>query len=397
MMHLKREVKLAITAIAAVIILIWGINFLKAKALFDRNNVFYGVYERVDGLKVSSSVIYRGYNVGQVSSIRFVGERFDKVLVQFSVGKQLEIPANTVAAIQSADLMGSKAINLMPGDDLNYAQSGDTLRTQLERGIMQQLNEQIAPLKKKAEDIMVSLDTVLVSLQEIFDDNEKGNIKSSLKSIGRTLNNVEHASGNLDFLLTNESPRISDILANVNSITENLKRNNSKISGSLENVSAISDSLRAANLSGTLRRLNHILLQADSIAVKVNRGKGTIGGMVNDADLYYNLEEVSDNLNKLLVEFRANPKKFVNLSVFDFTSNKQNEDSYGIVISDSEKPLHLNSDLYLKYPDLKEVRREGRFLYLINTYKKLKQAEKDLMNVNKSFEKAYIVKISQNQ
>ena len=76
-MKVKREVKLALTAIAAVVILIWGINFLKAKALFDRNNVFYGIYDRVDGLKVSSSVIYRGYSVGQVSAIQFTGERYD--------------------------------------------------------------------------------------------------------------------------------------------------------------------------------------------------------------------------------------------------------------------------------------------------------------------------------
>ncbi len=86
-MKIKREIKLAVTAIAAIVILIWGINFLKARALFDRNNVFYGVYEQVDGLKVSSSVVYRGYHVGQVNDIRFVGSRFEYVLVQFSIKK----------------------------------------------------------------------------------------------------------------------------------------------------------------------------------------------------------------------------------------------------------------------------------------------------------------------
>ena len=78
-MKIKREVKLAVTAIGAIVILIWGINFLKARALFDRNNVFYGVYDQVDGLKVSSSVVYRGYHVGQVNDIRFVGPRYEHV------------------------------------------------------------------------------------------------------------------------------------------------------------------------------------------------------------------------------------------------------------------------------------------------------------------------------
>lgn len=395
-MYIKREVKLAVTAIAAVIILIWGINFLKARALFDRNNVFYGVYDRVDGLKVSSSVIYRGYGVGQVNSIRFVGERFDKVLVQFSVKKELEIAANSVAAIQSSDLMGSKSINLIPGDAIAYAQDGDTLKSQLELGLMEQLNEQLEPLKKRAESIMVSLDTVLVSIQEVFTEEGNGNIKNSLQSVGRTLNNVEQASASLNTLLAKESGRISDILKNVNSITVNLESSNSKISRSLDNVAAISDSLRAVNLNNTIRRLNNILLQVDSVIVKVNHGKGTLGGMVNDDELYYNLTTVSDNLNTLLVEFRANPKKFVNLSVFDFTSNKTSQDNYGIVIAESETQLPLHSELYTKYPDLKQIRRDGRFLYLLQTFKTLKQAEKALVSVNKSFNKAYIVKIPQN-
>ncbi len=396
MIYIRREVKLAITAIAALIILIWGINFLKARALFDKNNVFYGVYDRIDGLKVSSSVIYRGYSVGQVNSVSFTGERFDKVLVQFTVGKKLKIPSNSIAAIQSADLMGSKAINLVPGDAMTYAQSGDTLRTQLELGIMEQLNEHLEPLKKKAENIMVSLDTVLLALQEIFSENAKGNIRGSLKSVSRTLEHVEKASGALHKMLSEESGRVSDILENINSITENLEGSNTEITRSLSNITTISDSLKAINLNNSIRYLNGVLIQVDSIVRKINRGKGSLGGMVNDAELYYNLTAVSDNLDKLLTEFRQNPKRFVNLSIFDFGAKKiLPEDSYGISIAETERPLPLNSDLYLKYPDLKEMRKNGKFFYLLHTYKNLKQAQKELDQVNKTFKGAFIVKINQ--
>jgi len=381
-MKVKREVKLALTAIVAVVILIWGINFLKAKALFDRNNVFYGIYDRVDGLKVSSSVIYRGYSVGQVSAIQFTGERYDKVLVQFTVGKKLQISSNTIAAIRSADLMGSKAINLIPGDATTYAQSGDTLRTELELGIMEQLNKQLEPLKKKAETVMVSLDTVLMALQEIFSEDANGNIRGSLKSVSRTLDNVEHASGTLNDLLANESSRISKILENINSITGNLENSNANITRSLDNITGISDSLKAVNLANTVRYLNSVLAQTDSIVMKINRGKGTLGGVVNDRDLYYNLTAVSENLNRLLVEFR-----------FDFSSGKSTQDTYGIVIAESEEPLALDSELYRKYPDLREMRKNGKYLYLIQTYKNLKQAEKDLKDVNKIFKQSFIVKI----
>ncbi len=392
-LQIKREVKLALTAIVAIIILIWGINFLKARALFDRNNVFYGVYDRVDGLKVSSSVIYRGYSVGQVSAIQFAGDRYDKVLVQFTVGKDLQIAANTIAAIQSADLMGSKAINLIPGDASEYAHSGDTLQTELELGLMEQLNKQLAPLKKKAEGVLVSLDTVLVALQNMFGNDANGNLQGSLRSVSRTLDNVEEASSTLNELLKNESSRISNILENINSITANLEDSNTDISRSLDNISTISDSLKAVNLAHTVRSLNGLLARADSLVMKINDGKGTLGGMVNDRDLYYNLTAVSENLNKLLVEFRQNPKRFVSLSLVDFSSGKTDMNAYGIVIAESDVALPLNAELYLKYPNLEEIRKNGKYLYLIGTYKSLKQAERNLGNVQKSFEKSYIVKI----
>lgn len=393
-MKIKREVKLAVTAIGAIVILIWGINFLKARALFDRNSVFYGVYEQVDGLKVSSSVIYRGYHVGQVNSIRFVGKRFDHLLVQFSVGKDLEIPANSVAVIQNTDLMGSKSINILPGDSERYAQSGDTLITKVELGLMEQVNREILPLKNKANNILSSLDTVLTVIQEIFNENTKGNIKGSLQSIHRTLRNVENASGSLDGLITGQSDRISNILANINSIADNLQRNNENISRTLDNMAGLSDTLKTAELGQILRRLDHILIQIDSVTTKVNRGKGTVGEAINNDDLYYNLVSVTESLNKLLVEFRANPKKFVNLSVFDFGgSGKTKTNPYGIAILTLDKPLSPDAPLWLKHPGMTEIRKNGQILYILNTYRNLKQAEKDLLNVKKSYKDAYIVKI----
>lgn len=376
MKHIRREVKLAITAVAAVIILIWGINFLKARALFDKNQVFYGIYDKVDGLKVSSSVVYRGYGVGQVNDIRFVGAHYDKVLVEFSVGKNLQIPSNTIASIQSADLMGGKAIQLLPGDSDVYAKSGDTLRSELSVGLL----EQLEPLKEKTGRVMTSLDTVLFSLSELFDENNDGNIRSSLKSVGRTLVYVEQASETLNVLLNKESARISDILSDIHKVTGN--------------VESISDSLKAVQPANLLLRLHDVLMQTDSIVAKVNRGAGTLGSVVNNNELYDNLSLVSENLNRLLVEFRQNPKRFVNFSVFDFGGNKkQEENEYGIVVAESVTSLPLNAGLYVEYPDLKEIRKNGAYLYIVYSNANLKQVRKELEEVKKVFGEAYIVKL----
>ena len=392
-MKIRREAKLALTALAAVFILIWGINFLKGSSLFESKSTFYGVYDSVEGLKVSSGVIYRGYQVGQVISIQFTGERFDRVLVKFSVDKGLELPSNTLAMIQSADLMGSKVVALVPGDSHVFAVSGDTLRSQVERGLMGQVSQQMLPLKQKAERLLGSLDSVLLIVQGLFNEETKKNLSNSFGSIDRTLRNLEGASGNLDTLIQGESARISSILQDVNSITGNLRNNNEEISNILGNVSAISDSLRQASLHQTLMSLDYILATTDSIMNKINRGEGTIGALLNDNDLYYNLNQVSENLNRLLVEFRYNPKRFINLSLIDFSSGKNALEEYGVVIFESLERLDINSELYMQNPGLKEIKYKDKYLYIIDSYKKLKPAQRKLDDVIKRYNDAYIVKI----
>ncbi|MBS7198383.1 MAG: MCE family protein [Bacteroidales bacterium] len=392
-MKIRREAKLALTALAAVFILIWGINFLKGSSLFESKSTFYGVYDSVEGLKVSSGVIYRGYQVGQVISIQFTGERFDRVLVKFSVDKGLELPSNTLAMIQSADLMGSKVVALVPGDSHVTAVSGDTLRSQVERGLMEQVSQQMLPLKQKAERLLGSLDSVMLIVQGLFNEETKKNLSNSFGSIDRTLRNLEGASGNLDTLIQGESARISSILQDVNSITGNLRNNNEEISTILGNVSAISDSLRQASLHQTLMSLDYILATTDSIMNKINRGEGTIGALLNDNDLYYNLNQVSENLNRLLVEFRYNPKRFINLSLIDFSSGKNALEEYGVVIFESSERLDINSELYVQNSGLKEIKYKDKYLYIIDSYKKLKPAQRKLDDVIKRYNDAYIVKI----
>ena len=392
-MKIRREAKLALTALAAVFILIWGINFLKGSSLFESKSTFYGVYDSVEGLKVSSGVIYRGYQVGQVISIQFTGERFDRVLVKFSVDKGLELPSNTLAMIQSADLMGSKVVALVPGDSHVTAVSGDTLRSQVERGLMEQVSQQMLPLKQKAERLLGSLDSVMLIVQGLFNEETKKNLSNSFGSIDRTLRNLEGASGNLDTLIQGESARISSILQDVNSITGNLRNNNEEISTILGNVSAISDSLRQASLHQTLMSLDYILATTDSIMNKINRGEGTIGALLNDNDLYYNLNQVSENLNRLLVEFRYNPKRFINLSLIDFSSGKNALEEYGVVIFESSERLDVNSELYVQNHGLTEIKYKDKYLYIIDSYKKLKPAQRKLDDVIKRYNDAYIVKI----
>ena len=392
-MKIKREAKLAIAAIAAVCILIWGINFLKGTSLFDSKTTYYGIYDKVDGLKVSSGVMYRGYQVGQVSKIVFVGDRLEKVLVEFFLKEDLALPKDSKALIQSADLMGSKVINLLSGSSNEPLQDGDTLTAEVERGMMEAVGEQIVPFKRKAERLLVSLDSVLVIMQEVLDMEARENLKGSIRNLNQTLSNLEGASDNLNKMLDGETGQVGRVLAHVEGIAGNLERNNENVSNILGNVSALSDSLRQADLKGLVGQAEQVAAQVDSLLMKINKGEGTVGAFVKDSDLYYNLSEASENLNRFLVEFRHNPKKFIQLSLVDFSSNKSDVGEYAVVIRETTERLAANDSLYRKHSGLCEIRYRDKYLYVVGTYKKLKQAQKKLAEVADEYENAYIVRV----
>lgn len=392
-MRLTREAKLGLTAIIAIIIFVWGLNFLKARSLFNKNLTFYGVYSQVDGLKISSSVLYRGYTVGQVRSINFVGKHYEQVLVEFSVTNEIQIPNNTIAAITSVDLMGSKAIDLIPGNSIIYAKDDDTLTTRVDLGIMQQVNEQIAPLKLKAENILSSLDTILTSIQGILDGKVDGEHKGGIGSVNRTLDNIEQLTHNLNILVADETKNIATIIENINSVTTNLKDNNTHITQTLSNVAEISDSLKAANMKATLQRVNHILASIDTMTMRLNNGEGTMGKILNKEELYYDLTAISENLNKILIDLQNNPKKYISFSVFSKTPKEY--DTYNVVIFSSIAPLSRDSELYYQNVNLKEIRLNGEYIYIDGSYKRLNQAQKQLQKLKTKFPKAYIVKLSE--
>lgn len=384
---------MAIAAIAAVCILIWGINFLKGVSLFDSKTTYYGIYDKVDGLKVSSGVMYRGYQVGQVSKIVFVGERLEKVLVEFFLKEDLSLPKDTKALIQSADLMGSKVINLLPGNSARPLQDGDTLVAEVEQGMMEAVGAQIAPFKDKTERLLISLDSVLVIMQEVLDMEARENLRGSIRSLNHTLSNLEGASGSLNEMLDGETGQVGRVLAHVDGIAANLEKNNENISNILDNVSSLSDSLRQANLKGLLGQAERVAAGVDSVLMKINRGKGTMGAFVNDNNLYYNLSEASENLNRFLVEFRHNPKKFIQLSLIDFSAHKGEVGEYAVVIKETTTRLAANDSLYQKHPGLCEMRYKDKYLYVVDIYKKLKSAQKKLAEIGGEYVNAYIVRV----
>jgi phospholipid/cholesterol/gamma-HCH transport system substrate-binding protein len=304
-MKLNKEIKLGIVAILIISLFIWGFNFLKGKNILSGNSSYYAVYNDIGGLEEASAVSISGFKIGTVETIKLLDPLKGKLLVKFSVDKDIKLPKNSKAIIHPATLIAGKAIKLELSDLDEYYSNGDTVIGVLEVDLITSLSNELMPLKDKIENLVQSMDSVLA----IFDDQRRDNLKSSL-------DNIHNITEDFNDLVTEEKQKLTNILSNVESISSNLKNNNEQITNILENFSSISDSLEKADIKTTITNANNTLAEFSAISAKINNGEGTIGMLINNDSLYNNLNNLSADLDSLVIDMNENPKRYVHFSLF---------------------------------------------------------------------------------
>jgi phospholipid/cholesterol/gamma-HCH transport system substrate-binding protein len=314
-MALKKEVKVGAIVLAGIIVLYFGINFLKGKDFFSSEKRVYALYNRVEGLAPSNIVQVNGLKAGFVRDIQLLPDHSGRILVTMRVQNAMKIPRNSIAQIYSTDLLGTKGIRLLFGNSTEDLENGDTLKSDIQMSISEEVSAQVAPIKMKAENLLSSLDSVAIILRDVFNEQTKANLKSSFSSISSSLHSLENITSNLDTMMRRESGKIKSIIDNIESITSNLKNNSQHISSAIENIANISDTLRKANLTATLENTRKTLEQTSKIFEKVNTGKGSLGMLINDDSLYVNLSAAARNLDVLIKDLKANPKRYVHFSL----------------------------------------------------------------------------------
>ena len=302
--------------IAAIVIFVWGFNFLKSTDLFKKETIYYASYDKVNGLIKANPVVINGLRVGQVKDVYFNPDLSGNIIVSIMLSTDFPIPKNTIARIFSSDLMGSKAVELILGDSEDILQEGDTLPTSVEAGLMAEVNAQVQPIKMKAEDLMASIDTLVTAFQSIFNKSARENLAESFLNIEKTLANLQNATSNIDTLVVQESSRISAILINLDSLTTTFKENRGNITAIIENFEMISDSLAKSEIPGTFAKLNKSLDNIQTILNKVNNGEGSLGMLMNNDSLYLELNRSATALDSFLVDIKKNPKRYVRFSLF---------------------------------------------------------------------------------
>ena len=306
-MTLTNETKIGALATVSIALLILGFNFLKGKNLFEREKDIYAVFPKVDGLSNSDAVRINGYQVGKVNTIKETDQELTGVVVGIQITKNIRIPNDSYAVI-SANPLGSTVINIIKGKSTNYISEGDTLRTVAAAGLLDDLKSSLSPTMDKVNGTLASLD----SLVEITGSTMDASTRASLQ---QTIKNLQASTAALNAMLAAQSS-LNKTLANVQSITSNLKNDKDTINRMLANAEKFTSNLASMDMNGTMDRLQKTADQLNSTLAKINSGEGSLGQLMNDKKLYNHLTASANSLNILLQDFRMHPKRYVNISVF---------------------------------------------------------------------------------
>ncbi len=338
---MSREIKIGFFFLVVFSAAIWGFVYLKGKNLLSKSYTYKTYYDDVSQLTKSSPILINGFKVGSIYNISLAPEDPKKILVEFEVEKDYGIPKDAVALLISNGPVAGKAINIRfdkrcSGD--NCARSGDVLQGKT-LGLIQSMVG-VDEVKQYTSAISEDLKSVIES---IGSENGKGALNNSIRELEKTLTNLTSLSKNANELIMRSSNGIRQSLQNMNTITDNIAANNQKITSILQNFEYISSQLKDANightitaststieeskqvissLKNTVKNLNKSLEGLDVVLSKVNSGNGTLAKLINENELYDNLESTSRHLALLLQDLRLNPSRYVKVSVFGKKNNK---------------------------------------------------------------------------
>ena len=292
---MTKEIRIAIVAILGIVILYFGMNFLKGKSFFSNQHAYYIKFRNVSGLAESNPIYANGYRVGTVKSITYDYKGNNGVIVSFDVDNHLRIPKGSSASIES-DLMGNVKMNLLlSGNPLEYIEPGDTIVGELNAGLM----GKVSALVPTIEQMLPKLDSILTSVNTLVADPA---IAQSLHNIRTTTDNLSESTQKLNTLMAKLDKSVPGMV--------------DKANGVLDNTTRLTANLAAVDSQKTMDEVNQTLANVKAVTEKINGKNGTLGLLMNDDRLYYGLTTTINHADSLLNNIREHPKRYVHFSLF---------------------------------------------------------------------------------
>lgn len=304
----SKQVLIGLFTVAVLAGAYFGLNFLKSKKVFSDDNILYAVFPQADGLEVSSPVLIKGFKIGTVDKVSF-DIKTSQVYVRLTVDGQYDLPATSEAQITSTSILGGKVIEVKLGKESSrFLQSGDTIRTVFAPSITESLGEEYGKLKTTATEIVDKLNSALDGINRVLSEK-------NTEELSATLANLRSISQNVDKVMDAESANLTRIIDNLAVLSASLKNMTPQIERGVGNLAVLSDTLRVqaplliTSAVGSIYNLNMIL-------AKINNSQGSAGKLINETELYDNLNATIESLRLLMDDLKANPKKYINVTVF---------------------------------------------------------------------------------
>ena len=295
MKYFTKEVKIALVAVAGIIILFFGMQFLKGLTIFSTDDSYYARFNDVSGLSASSPVYANGYRVGVVQRIEYDYSRPDNIVAVIGLDNQLSLPKGTRAEI-SSDLLGNVKLELIFGPNpIDLMAKGDTIEGGTASGLMGRAAQMIPQI----EVMLPKLDSILASLNALMQDPA---IKNSLHNVDDITANLSTTSKELNALSAQLNHQMPSMLVKTNGI--------------LTNVEGATQKLNDIDLVATMQKVDRAMANVEQTTAKLNSNEGTLGLLMRDPELYNNMNATMQSADSLLMDMKQHPKRYVHFSVF---------------------------------------------------------------------------------
>ena len=294
-MKFTKEIRIALVAIVGILVMYFGINFLKGINLFSTNNAYYMTFDDIQGLGASTPIYADGYKVGTVDKVDYDYSGNGPIKVTADINKDLRIPAGSMAEIEK-DIMGNLQVNLLLANNpRERIEPGSVIPGTVNAGMM----GKAAQLVPVVEKMLPKLDSILTSVNALLAD----------PAIAASLHHVETITNNL----TVSTRELNTLMAGLNKQVPGMIR---KANGVLDNTNRLTANLADLDVQGTLNRVNATLEGAQKFTDQLNSGKGSLGLLMNDTKLYDNMTSTMSHADSLVIDLKAHPKRYVHFSIF---------------------------------------------------------------------------------
>ncbi|AFM03024.1 ABC-type transport system involved in resistance to organic solvents, periplasmic component [Bernardetia litoralis DSM 6794] len=313
MKNISKEFKVGLLVVVAGMLLYLGFNFLKGRDFFSSDNTFYTFYDDIDGLTLSNQVIVNGYAVGRVDGIEMLPNQENKLMITLKIKKDISVKEGSVPMLADGGLLGGKQINLVLGKG-KLLESGDTLKGDIELGLTDMIAEKAAPLAKNIDSTALVLKNMLVQYEAMSG------------SVAEILDNTKMTTASINGILADNRQQLKNITANLAALTSSLKDTEAQFKPVIAKLNTFAESLNELEFAEISKKSNELLAELNKTTQSINNADGTLGKLIHSDSLYQQLNYTVSDLDRLLIDLREHPQRYVHLSVFGKKDKKKEEE-----------------------------------------------------------------------